>query len=145
MFECVYNYADDVKLHKIYSRWNATMEVQVKMINGLNFETIIEGYDAQILAETLNNQEYSMVIIGDVIAQRYSVVRVVTKVENPEANVEVTLNDNTVIKVYVENYNPLDVLQSINSAGGGMVAIGEAVLQASQIVRIMRIKQTTVA
>ncbi|MCG7314153.1 hypothetical protein MHL30_13370 [Priestia flexa] len=120
------------------------MEVQVKMINGLNFETIIEEYDAQILAETLNNQEYSMVIIGDVIAQRYSVVRVIPKVENPEANVEITLNDNTVIKVYVENYNPLVVLQSINSAGGGMVAIGEVVLQASQIVRIMRIKQETV-
>ncbi|WEZ09984.1 hypothetical protein P5663_09140 [Priestia flexa] len=121
------------------------MEVQVKMINGLNFETVIEGYDAQVLTETLNNQEYSMVIIGDVIAQRYSVTRVMPKVENQEANVEITLNDNTVIKVYVENYNPLTVLQSINSASGGMVAIGEAVLQASQIVRIMRIKQEAVA
>lgn len=121
------------------------MEVQVKMINGLSFETSIEEYDAQVLTETLNNQEYSMVIIGDVIAQRYSVVRVVPKVENPEANVEITLNDNTVIKVYEEDYNPLAVLQSINSAGGGMVPIGEVVLQASQIVRIMRIKQDAVA
>ncbi|MBN8253857.1 hypothetical protein [Priestia flexa] len=121
------------------------MEVQVKMINGLNFETIIEDYAAQVLTEKLNNTEYAMVIIGEVIAQRYSVIRVMPKVENPEANVEITLNDNTVIKVYVENYNPLPVLQSINNAGGGMVAIGEAVLQASQIVRIMRIKQETVA
>jgi len=117
------------------------MEVQVKVINGLYFETIIEDYDAQNLAETLNNTDYAMVMIGDVIAQRYSVIRVMSKVENQDANVEIILNDNTVIKVYVENYQPLAILQRINSTGGGMVAIGEAVLQASQILRVIRLQQ----
>lgn len=49
---------------------------EVKMNDGVLRDVTIEGYSAVELADELNNPDKNMIAIGDVVVQRYSVVRI---------------------------------------------------------------------
>lgn len=55
---------------------NVTL-VNVKMNDGTILENVeIEDYDASKIAEKLNDNSNNMVAIGEIVAQRYSIVRI---------------------------------------------------------------------
>lgn len=50
---------------------------EVKMSDGIIRNVTIEDYDSDKMAEELNNTEKQMIAIGDIVVQRFSVVRII--------------------------------------------------------------------
>lgn len=52
-------------------------KVEIKLNDGVIRNVNIDNYNAHAIAEDLNNPDKHMMAIGDVVVQRYSVVRIV--------------------------------------------------------------------
>lgn len=49
---------------------------EVKLNDGVIKNVIIEDYDARKIADELNNPDHNMIALGNVVVQRYSVIRI---------------------------------------------------------------------
>lgn len=54
---------------------------EIKMNDGVSIIVVIEGYNAEVLANELNDIEKNMLAIGNVVVQRYSVLRITPYIE----------------------------------------------------------------
>lgn len=62
--------------------------VDVKMNDGWIERVAVENYDAKVLEEELNDSSKNMVAIGNIVAQRYSVIRITpTDLNSNEENI----------------------------------------------------------
>lgn len=51
--------------------------------------------------------------------------------------VEITMNDRTIKNIEIENYDPVQLAEELNSPNKNMIALGDCVLQRYSIIRII--------
>lgn len=51
--------------------------------------------------------------------------------------VEITMNDRTIKNIEIENYDPVQLAEELNSSNKNMIALGDCVLQRYSIIRII--------
>lgn len=117
------------------------MLVNVLLTDGMNLEVNCEGYNPQELVQNVNNQSSTMIAIGDVIAQRHLISRVVLVEEPAEVNIEIKTNDGTVIRTLMDNYNAQELMKVLNNATDSLVAVGGIIILRYEISRIVPIKK----
>lgn len=54
--------------------------------------------------------------------------------------VEVTMNDRTIKNIEIENYDPVQLAEELNSSNKNMIALGNCVLQRYSIIRIIPVE-----
>jgi len=113
------------------------MNVQVTMNDGLKITVDMENYNAQEIEEVLNNQSNTMVALGDIIVQRYSITRMVPEEQPAEVNTEIKMNDGTTVETFIEDYNAQTLMNLLNNSSENMIALGDVILQRFSITRIM--------
>lgn len=117
------------------------MLVNVLLTDGMNLEVNCEDYNPQELVQNVNNQSSTMIAIGDVIAQRHLISRVVPVEEPAEVNIEIKTNDGTVIRTLMDNYNAQELMKVLNNATDSLVAVGGIIILRYEISRIVPIKK----
>lgn len=59
-------------------------ELQIRLNDGTKFYVEVENYDAEEMAERINDETKNMIVIGSAVVQRYSIVRVIPRDEIEE-------------------------------------------------------------
>lgn len=54
--------------------------------------------------------------------------------------VEITMNDRTIKNIEIENYDPVQLAEELNSPNKNMIALGDCVLQRYSIIRIVPVE-----
>lgn len=54
--------------------------------------------------------------------------------------VEITMNDRTIKNIEIENYDPVQLAEQLNSPNKNMIALGDCVLQRYSIIRIVPVE-----
>ncbi|MGG3235812.1 hypothetical protein ABEP17_20525 [Priestia flexa] len=120
------------------------MLVNVLLTDGMNLEVNCEGYNPQELVQNVNNQSSTMIAIGDIIAQRHLINRVVPVEEPADVNIEIKTNDGTIIRTFMENYNAQELMKVLNNATDSLVAVGNIIILRYEISRIVPLKKEPV-
>lgn len=53
------------------------MNITIYLNNGMQFNATVEGYDAAEFSVQLNNQQITMVSIGDIVLNKHAVMMIV--------------------------------------------------------------------
>lgn len=120
------------------------MLVNVLLTDGMNLEVNCEDYNPQELVQNVNNQSSTMIAIGDIIAQRHLINRVVPVEEPADVNIEIKTNDGTIIRTFMENYNAQELMKVLNNATDSLVAVGNIIILRYEISRIVPLKKEPV-
>lgn len=54
--------------------------------------------------------------------------------------VEITMNDRTIKNIEIENYDPVQLAEELNTPNKNMIALGDCVLQRYSIIRIVPVE-----
>lgn len=109
--------------------------VLVRTNDGQEMQTAVENYNAQEVADTINNQSLNTIAIGDVIVHRSYVtgVRPVESTGGKGRKVVVRTNDGQEVETTVENYKPMEIVTLINNQSLNVIAIGDLVVHRAHI------------
>lgn len=121
------------------------METTMHLGNGMVFDLGNSNLDAKSFADSLNDNRIQMITVNNVSINKAAIAYVRPKVTPDNANTRIFLNDglNTIIDVFVENFNADELSTRMNNMNLNSVDIGQAVLNKHMIMMVMPIEPST--
>lgn len=112
------------------------MKIEVMDTGRKTYETEAEEFDAELIAEALNERENRTVVIGNMIFDSSNISRV--RVMEPEnANLEVYTIDRKTVKVEMPDFDAVAVNNALNDSEYRFIVLGGMVIDRGMVARIL--------
>ncbi|HHQ2481011.1 TPA: hypothetical protein ACSPJ7_005403 [Bacillus cereus] len=118
--------------------------IEIHTQGGIKHTVQIDGYDARVLNDKLNNNDLITVLIGDFIIQRIDVKRILPinlpTVEGT-TKLKVHTNGGKELEIITSDYDPIFLNEQLNNNNTVTVVIGDYIFSRIDVKQVVPVKE----